>query len=60
MKSVSVVCMAHQSGRDLLKSLPSNQFAIGSRQMLNQNNEPPVLYLVEKIRSEAYERLASR
>lgn len=46
--------------RELLSSLPSNQFFVGSWMAINQANLPPVLYVIEKTRSEAREGITSR
>ena len=43
-----------------LSKLPQADFNVGCWQMLNQVNEPPVLYLVEKKRGEVREGFASR
>lgn len=43
-----------------VSSLPQSVFNVGCWQMLNQTNEPPVLYIVEKKRGEVREGFASR
>ncbi|WP_312423013.1 tRNA (mnm(5)s(2)U34)-methyltransferase [Anaerospora hongkongensis] len=43
-----------------VSSLPQSEFHVGCWQMLNQVNEPPVLYVVEKKRGEVREGFASR
>jgi tRNA1(Val) A37 N6-methylase TrmN6 len=41
--------------REYLSSLPSSQFFVGSWMAVNQAKLPPVLYVIEKTRSEARE-----
>ena len=52
--------LEQQAVHELFKSLPSKLFTVGSWSMLNHSNQPPILYVVEKTRSEASESFASR
>lgn len=45
--------------RAFLAALPQKSFTVGCWQMINQVNKPPVLYIVEKVRSEAVEGITS-
>jgi 16S rRNA C1402 N4-methylase RsmH len=64
---ISVVAYSgHQEGQreqksvqELFTSLPSELFTVGCWSMINHNNNPPILYVVEKTRGEAYEIVAS-
>lgn len=57
---VSIVCYpGHDPGseenkavKDYLTTLPQKEFTVGAWSMLNQINNPPILYIVEKIGSE--------
>ncbi|MDU2065560.1 MAG: class I SAM-dependent methyltransferase [Sporomusaceae bacterium] len=46
--------------KEFLSSLPQTDYYTGIWQMLNQIHQPPLLYLVEKTRSERCERVATR
>lgn len=46
--------------KSFLANLPANLYKIGVFTMLNQNNQPPILYLLEKVRSEVREGIATR
>ncbi|WP_122628918.1 tRNA (mnm(5)s(2)U34)-methyltransferase [Lucifera butyrica] len=50
--------LEHEAVRRYLSVLPSPIFAVGSWSMINQAHEPPVMFLVEKVRSEFRERPA--
>jgi ubiquinone/menaquinone biosynthesis C-methylase UbiE len=49
-----------QSVQEFLKSLPAKLFTVGCWSMINHVNHSPILYVVEKVRSEACEGIASR
>ncbi len=63
---ISIIAYSgHQEGyleskavEELLTSLPSNIFTVGCWSMINHSNNPPILYIVEKMRGEAYESAA--
>lgn len=60
---ISIIAYSgHQEGylenkavQERLRSLPSNIFTVGCWSMINHSNNPPILYIVEKMRGEAYE-----
>jgi SAM-dependent methyltransferase len=61
-----VAYSGHQKGyweqkavQELFTSLPSELFTVGCWSMINHSNNPPILYVVEKTRGEAYEIVAS-
>lgn len=45
---------------EFLAALPPREFAVASWQALNQRNQPPVLYIVEKAGSGEHESFTSR
>lgn len=45
---------------EFLAALPSREFSVASWQALNQRNQPPVLYIVEKTGSGEHEGFTSR
>ncbi len=61
-----VAYTGHQEGyweqkavQELFTSLPSELFTVGCWSMINHSNNPPILYVVEKTRGEAYESVTS-
>jgi hypothetical protein len=61
-----VAYSGHQKGyweqravQELFTSLPAELFTVGCWSMINHSNNPPILYVVEKTRGEAYEIVAS-
>ncbi len=63
---ISIIAYSgHQEGylenkavQELLTSLPSNIVTVGCWSMINHSNNPPILYIVEKMKGEAYESAA--
>ena len=57
-------CQSGAEENEILKSflvkLSGKLYKVGVFTMLNQNNQPPVLYLLEKVRSEVREGIAPR
>lgn len=49
-----------QAVQEFLGSLPAKLFTVGCWSMINHVNNSPILYIVEKVRSEACESFASR
>lgn len=41
----------HEAVREYLTSLPQRNYTVASWSMVNQINNPPVLYIIEKVRS---------
>ncbi|MDR3593016.1 MAG: class I SAM-dependent methyltransferase [Negativicutes bacterium] len=42
----------HEAVRLFLAALPQNEFTVGCWSMLNQRNDPPLLYIIQRIRGE--------
>lgn len=62
-----VAYTGHQEGlleneavKELLLSLSPAIFTVGCWSMINHSNNPPILYIIEKTRGEAYESVTSR
>ena len=61
---VSIIAYpGHAAGKEeqtaletFLSELPQEKFSVGSWQMLNQVNSPPVVYIIEKVRGVCIER----
>ena len=40
----------HERVRELLGALPQREFSVGCWLMVNKKNDPPLFYLVEKVK----------
>jgi hypothetical protein len=50
--------MEHEAVRSFLIALPQNVFTVGCWSMQNQKNDPPLLYIIQRIRGELSEKSA--
>jgi len=45
----------HEAVRAFLGNLPQTEFTVGCWSMLNQRNDPPLLYIIQRIRGDFHE-----